>query len=667
MRLINSKQKFKTAYCGCKVTLLILLYCFSLNVSAQVTIGSGEAPLKGAVLQLKEIENVTDSTRNAYGGLALPRVTLSEKKELYPMFLADPDNPMSGPSLVYSDNKSSLDKSHTGLIVYNLVEDPANDLCKGLNQWDGSKWSCFESRKGQAVFTISSCDDIVIGGKGTYMSGNPLDASHYLQIKIIVTEAGSYNITGIPEGGNNGYYFIANGEFLATGEYTIMVPGFGTPTTPSADQNDVSTGDKIELSFNQTGSGCENIRIHIVDSTVKPNFSISCGTARIIGVCEINKPLNANFIVINIVGDISQGTGARAILKTNTVDGFYYISNPIEITGGSQTITLQGVGTPTAVGTKVFTITSNSTSNIGSCTVNINVVMPKKRILAIGTETDFGYNIAYQGTAGGAYDLLHDQRNFGTLQSSVVQIDNLEVVSLGSLFITSSNLTPYLSGTGKADMIVISYSSGWDVAQNASVTQLLSDYVKNGNPLFLMADNNYVGQIASTSWKNLLNKIFDTSNIDVQNIYPAATGYVFRFSSVNHPILNGPFGDVRGEYWGEDASYAQVALNLPTDQVFEFSGVIDASTPGFAPSISQTNGITCFAHRTYPFVFVGDGGFVSHNLAADATICPFKVDSQNFPTYKYNYGRGTNKLAVSNSIFFANVLAWGLKLVQGIE
>jgi hypothetical protein len=269
---------------------------------------------------------------------------------------------------------------------------------------------------------------------------------------------------------------------------------------------------------------------------------------------------------------------------------------------------------PTSAGTKNFTISSNSTSYTGTCPVDINVVMRKKRILAIGTESPYGYNIAYKGTPGGGYDLVHDPRNFGSQQTSIVQIKDLEVVSLKSEYITPTNLNQYLSGTNKADMIVISYITGWTITDNNYVVQALSDYVKNGNPLFLMADNNAVGLGGNTCWRNLLNKIFDTSNIRVEDIYPAA-GYIFRFSSINHPILNGTFGDVRGQYWGEDASYAQVALNLPSDQIFEFSGVMDASTPTFIPSATQTNGIASFVHRTYPFVYIGDGGFGSHDLA----------------------------------------------------
>lgn len=128
----NFRQKQRNGATFKILLLLIAILSINLTLPAQVTIGTSEEPLSGALLQLKDKDNVSDSTLNARKGLALPRVTLSEKKELYPMFLADPDNPASGPSTDYAANKPVLDKAHTGLIVYNLVENDDKELCMGV-------------------------------------------------------------------------------------------------------------------------------------------------------------------------------------------------------------------------------------------------------------------------------------------------------------------------------------------------------------------------------------------------------------------------------------------------------------------------------------------------------------------------------------------------------
>lgn len=622
-----------------KSLITLCLFFISGFLIAQVGVNT-ENPNSLTELDIQNIVNETGDTIPK--GIMIPRMTEAQRNAI---------------------NVTADMTLANGLFIYNTDEDCFNYYSKLEKEW---KSVC--GKLGKAEFTIPDCSSIVVGGKGTYFSNVALDGSHYLQIKVNVTKAGSYSIIGMPDP-SNGYYFTLSGEFLEAGDYTLIVPSYGTPKNPSPDQEDLDTGDKIMISLNGVDSGCENVLIHIIDSTIKPKFTLNCGSGKPYGIYKIGVELEtSNYMTMTIIGDVSGGTGAKAVLKTNTVDGMYFLSNPIEIVGGPQVITLYGIGSPGSAGVKTFTVSTNSTSSSSTCEVSLNVVMKKKRLLSIGTSTAYGYNLGYSGTAGGGYDMVHDARNFGALTTSIVQIEQLEIIDFGSENITPSVLAPYLSGSTKADMIVIAYNSGWTAANSEAVATALGDYVKNGNPLFLMADNNAYGQAGSASWTALIRKIFSgsTTTVAVENLSPGGPGMVFRFSSVNHPILNGDFGDLRNEYWGEDASYAQVVLNLPADEIFVFSGVTDVSTPSYSPSSGHANGVTGFAHRTYPFVFIGDGGFGSHDNGTSATICPFKLDVSNFPAPKYNYGRGTVKFTVSNSAFLANAISWGLKLVEGV-
>jgi len=100
-----------------KVILLIIgLLSFYQFVQSQVTIGSGEAPLKGAILDLKEDDN---TEKNSSKGLGLPRVELSS------------------PTILTVDDNSNRNK-YKGLTVYNLST--VNGLAKGTYTWDGTKW-----------------------------------------------------------------------------------------------------------------------------------------------------------------------------------------------------------------------------------------------------------------------------------------------------------------------------------------------------------------------------------------------------------------------------------------------------------------------------------------------------------------------------------------------
>lgn len=116
----------------------IIFYTFFfgiiLNTNSQVTIGMGEAPIPGVLLQLKE-NSVTDDGPNSTKGLGFPRVSLTHKGDLRPMF---------------SSNTTSEQKlTHTGLVVYNTNTAVATDdnsfmFKKGLYVWSGAGWETLD-------------------------------------------------------------------------------------------------------------------------------------------------------------------------------------------------------------------------------------------------------------------------------------------------------------------------------------------------------------------------------------------------------------------------------------------------------------------------------------------------------------------------------------------
>lgn len=612
----------------------LLIFCLFLtignNLKAQVGINT-EQPNKLTVLDVKNLTNEAGDV--VPQGVMIPRLTEAQRNAI----------DVTDPSMANS------------LAIYNTTEDCFNYYSK-----TNAEWQSICGKLGKAEFSIADCDAIRVGGKGTYFSNEALNSSHYLEVTVHVTKPGSYNIIAKPNP-ENGYYFTTSGEFLSPGDYTIIVPGAGTPTTPSTEGE---AGDLIEVILNGLKTTCQP-RIFIIDSTIQPIFTMTCNTGRAAGVYKIGTPLDGtNSITITING-APEGVGAKSVLKSDVVEGMQFISNPVEIMGGKQTVVLYGTGTPESAGPKSFTITSNSKSSTATCEVTVNVVMKPKIILSIGLNSGYGYNFAYTSTNPGGYAFTHDIRNFGSAPNSIVQIENLVVQGIAS-GVTMGTLSPYLSGDRKADMIVIDYATDW--ATNSGVAEALATYVKEGNPLFLMGDNNGGG---GADWTQLMNAIFGVSNITVQNTTPIAPGRVYQFTNINHDILNGTFGDLRSQYWGEDASYAQIVLNLPMDDIIVFSDGIDHSTPGYDNSAAQADGVTCFVHRKYPFVFVGDGGFISRSLtrvpaASQNTTCPFLLDSQNYPVPKNNYGTGANKRSVSNSAFFGNVLSWGIRIVEGV-
>lgn len=106
---------------------ILALSCVSIASYSQITIGNSEKPAEGAILQLKNIEGVTDNNQNSTKGLGLPKIELL------------PNGKIKGAESL------SLDEKHIGMVGYNTVE--TDEYCIGLHIWDGSEWIDLTNRK----------------------------------------------------------------------------------------------------------------------------------------------------------------------------------------------------------------------------------------------------------------------------------------------------------------------------------------------------------------------------------------------------------------------------------------------------------------------------------------------------------------------------------------
>lgn len=122
-----------------KQTLCIaLLISSAINLEAQVTIGSGIAPTRAALLEIKEKQtqnanNVGDTESATSGGLLLPRVKLVSTSTLEPFI------PTTDPDWDGGTKEKELKLSLVGLMVYNIKSDGTN-LYPGIYSWNGGAW-----------------------------------------------------------------------------------------------------------------------------------------------------------------------------------------------------------------------------------------------------------------------------------------------------------------------------------------------------------------------------------------------------------------------------------------------------------------------------------------------------------------------------------------------
>jgi len=125
--------------------LLFILFVvfFSNQIKSQVTIGLNNAPVTGALLQLKT-EEVNDGGSNSTQGLLLPRVSFNTGSAG-----SGTDSQKLRISLGLPSTVTTDAIIHTGLLVYNLATNnnvstdaPFNEnkICPGVYIWDGTKW-----------------------------------------------------------------------------------------------------------------------------------------------------------------------------------------------------------------------------------------------------------------------------------------------------------------------------------------------------------------------------------------------------------------------------------------------------------------------------------------------------------------------------------------------
>ncbi|MDR1592340.1 MAG: hypothetical protein LBS16_05600 [Prevotellaceae bacterium] len=160
--------------------------------AAQVTIGGGDPPAAGAVLDLNSATK---------GGLALSNVNLTDLNTIPVGFPG-----INSPTDVTPEVKAKL----TGAIVYNIN----SDICLGVYVWDGNCWrkidKDYHQVKAAKVATLDipgqDVDAVLRGGAITFEVKNPGDAQFYYwslnDVLLDTTDTAILATTAIPAGDN---------------------------------------------------------------------------------------------------------------------------------------------------------------------------------------------------------------------------------------------------------------------------------------------------------------------------------------------------------------------------------------------------------------------------------------------------------------------------------
>jgi type II secretory pathway pseudopilin PulG len=639
---------------SCK--LLVLLFVFlasSVSMSGQITIGSLIEPLHGSLIDAKSVaESASDSVGGytSTRGISFPRVKLVSRDSLMPMY-----------SYVGPDVPTALDaKRHRGLLVYNLFDSQAKDLEEGFYYWDGSAWTPLQKGQGNAVFEMDCTPGTGWQVQGQYIQGKELTTSNAIRLKLDVTRKGVYSILFES---NNGYYFTASGIFDAPGSYHIYALGQGTPLAVDTNTLVVSTPND--------DTPCTNIGVRVLPPTA--TFTFNCSTATVKGVYKLNTPLDhTNYIdlIVNVTN-----TGSYEF-TTNEVDGISFYAAGNFTSNGTHHVFLQGSGSPTNTKVKTMTITGTSyPQGATSCDIKVVACFKKKVYAAIGSY-NYGYTLGPNETTGltgsRAWEMFSDPRNFGALEESVVKIESVDKQhfkhSVGDNYgtmpgdaegwthMSESDLRNLLLTDPYPDILFIGYynSLGWAAGDSATLSMkkmaIVKEYLDRGGVAIMNLQ--YAPAAAG-----MIKGIFNVSYIKARQ----STGRVFPITGNNDdPIINGPFGNVRGKYWGADVDDVGMLEGVPADQFYIYSQ--GPSECGSGTSIDD-NYVSMARHRSLNLFWCGEAAWYAtyytpqpYGSGTSTSVSPFSIDpTTHKPITQTHYCEN-----VFNSTLFGNVLYWAL-------
>lgn len=256
----QKERKITVLFCCVRVCCVLIMCCLTIGMNAQVTIGSNKVPQGGSLLELKEYDP-RDDNETSDRGFIHPRVKLTNKSELYPMYSSTDAN--------YLAKKDELKKSHAGLTVFNVNE--TSEFSPGLHIWSGKEWRRFESNpvikpEVGTLLCPSAAMTPAIYKAGEYFEG-------IIKMPYLGGNGGSYESTAA-EGGTpatNNLFIERIGGILGYGGGDILYRVYGTPLADSP----TTTTFPITF-FNQTcdvtvGGGISSVNLRNLEEDIVVN------------------------------------------------------------------------------------------------------------------------------------------------------------------------------------------------------------------------------------------------------------------------------------------------------------------------------------------------------------------------------------------------------------
>lgn len=460
-------------------------------------------------------------------------------------------------------------------------------------------------------YTIDCANAVVAG---VYKQDEAMTASNTVTLKATVQATGE---TTIKTNTVAGVYFTSGPlSFDTVGQRNIVLTAVGTPTAPGVQTYtlDAVAGMVATCAFDVTITGqpvayvlnCSSIT---VEGTYAPNVAMTAANKMTISVSV-------------------QYPGAYSI-TSNAVNGVTFSASGNFTITGTQEVILTASGTALSGGIHRYTITTNSALGANTCNKNIEFVYRKMNILGLG-------GAGYQpGSAANTYSvrgMLQATANFGP--NGKVKVDGITIVNGATS--QGVQLRNYIN-SNKIDIIVI----GYNYLPNAASIAVLEDFVKNKKGVLLHSQEN-----DASGTKNLINAIAYSAGTAVAG---TGTTYTNPILNIDDPLLNGPFGDIRGTAGGSDVNNSYYVTGYSN----EFTSL--------SHQAGNTSRSWVLKHNSLGYMYVGDSGWMAGDASnTSTTIWPAPMTAGGAPRSKpYDGG-----VTVYNSMLYTNAINWAIQYVQ---
>ena len=344
----------------------------------------------------------------------------------------------------------------------------------------------------------------------------------------------------------------------------------------------------------------------------------------------------------------------------------YTVAPPNEVTpttSFSVTLNLLKVRYPNmAVGTTVSLI-GDGKSTVPNTFTGLTIEPGKKFVAKFKLKYTFPPAKILQVIGTAAAGFVGEHNSYGSYRM-LIQGENFSTSYANSIFnghfwrevlatVTGLEAALHLDSGTPPDIVVL----GGNYILSANDITALMTYLDRGGVLFLLTGDIYVNAASLPSHQEFLRTLFDTpSLVTSQSAY--AAGSVYNLSDYDDRILNGPFGDVRSQYWGKYFRQTIVLTNFPESEIVPYSWATPVNS-------NETNleGVTMFKHKKRHVFWVGDGSFIYASTNDTSPMYPFAVSDPPQIPVSHAYGIEGGGVAartyhVSNSILYGNFLAW---------